>query len=72
MKTIELSVTGMSCGHCVQTVKSALTVVAGVAQADVDLQQKRAVVRAEDAVEPRTLVQAVEQAGYHASPVGAR
>ena len=67
MKTVELSVPDMSCGHCVATVKSALTVVQGVADVDVSLPDKRATVRAEDAVEDATLVDAVRQAGYSAS-----
>lgn len=68
MKTIELKVPDMSCGHCVTTVQSALTVVAGVEKVEVTLEQKRALVQAEDAVREETLVQAVEQAGYRAIP----
>jgi copper chaperone CopZ len=67
MKTIELNVEGMSCGHCVTTVKSALTVVQGVQQVDVSLEGKKATVRADDAVADGALVEAVEQAGYAAS-----
>ena len=67
MKTIELSVPDMSCGHCVATVESALTVVAGVEHVDVTLPDKRAVVQAQDTVREETLVKAVEQAGYRAT-----
>jgi copper chaperone len=67
MKTVELKVEGMSCGHCVTTVKSALTVVPGVQPVDVSLEGKKATVRADDAVADGTLVEAVEQAGYAAS-----
>jgi copper chaperone CopZ len=67
MKTVELNVEGMSCGHCVTTVKSALTVVQGVQQVDVSLEGKKATVRADDAVADGALVEAVEQAGYAAS-----
>lgn len=72
MKTIELEVTGMTCGHCVSTVQSALTVVEGVEKAAVSLGTQRAVVRAEDGVEERTLVEAVEQSGYGATLAGTR
>ena len=67
MKTVELSVPDMSCGHCVTTVMSALTVVEGVAEVDVSLEGKKATVRADDAVADGALVKAVEQAGYAAS-----
>jgi len=68
MKTIRLDVSGMSCGHCAQTVKSALVAVEGVHEADVSLPQGRATVRADDALDERALVEAVEHAGYSAAP----
>ncbi len=67
MKTIELKVPDMSCGHCVATVQSALMVVAGVEKVDVTLEGKRAIVQAQDTVGEEKLVQAVEQAGYRAT-----
>jgi copper chaperone CopZ len=68
MKTIELQVTGMSCGHCVAAVRSALALVEGVHEVDVSLSERRATVRAEDGIEEGRLVRAVEQAGYQAAP----
>ncbi len=67
MKTIELEVPDMSCGHCVTTIQSALMVVAGVEKADVTLEDKRAIVQAQDTVREETLLRAVEQAGYRAT-----
>jgi copper ion binding protein len=67
MRTVELSVTGMSCGHCVQSVKSALAEVRGVAQVNVSLEGKSATVRADDAVADGALVEAVRKAGYAAA-----
>jgi copper chaperone CopZ len=67
MKTVELEISGMSCGHCVATVRSALTVVQGVRSADVAL-PGRAVVQADDAVDEAVLIDAVERAGYRAAP----
>jgi copper chaperone len=57
----------MSCGHCVQSVKSALVGVRGVARVDVSLEGKNATVRADDAVADGALVEAVEKAGYTAA-----
>ena len=48
MKTVELNVSGMSCGHCVDTVRSALAAVLGVADAEVSLADGRARVSAQD------------------------
>jgi copper chaperone CopZ len=70
MKTVQLDVAGMSCGHCVTTVRSALIAVEGVHEADVSLPGGRATVRADDGVEGVKLVQAVEQSGYRANLAG--
>ena len=65
MKTTELKISGMMCEACVQHVSKALTGVAGVQQAGVDLQAGRATVQHEDADE-QALVAAVAEAGYEA------
>jgi copper chaperone CopZ len=74
MKTIQLEVSGMSCGHCVATVRSALAGVAGVREVDVSLPARRATVKADDAVGDDALVKAVDRSGYRAvpAPTGAR
>ena len=66
MKKVELTVSGMSCAHCVETVRSALTAVDGVADVDVSLAGGHASVKAHDRANEEGLVQAVEQAGYRA------
>lgn len=70
MKTVKLSVAGMSCSHCVATVESALVVVQGVTDVDISLPENRATVHVEDGVEVTTLVEAVERAGYAAALAG--
>jgi len=67
MKEFVLRVSDMSCGGCVNAVKSALTRVDGVQQAEVALEDKTARVMSEDAVSAGELVAAVEAAGYSAS-----
>lgn len=54
---------GMTCGHCVLHVKTALLAVEGVVSADVDLQTGNASVNGGDA---QALIQAVESEGYSA------
>ena len=66
--TLDLSITGMTCGSCVRHVTEALRGVSGVGEAQVDLQGGRATV----AYDPATataeqMVQVVEEAGYQAA-----
>jgi len=58
-----LSIEGMSCGHCVEHVRSALAGIQGVTAVDVDLAQKRAVVEG-GALDDAQLKAAVADAGY--------
>ena len=61
-----LNVEGMSCNHCVATVKKALENVNGVKEADVILEEKRAEVKLDKEVSDEILVDAVKDAGYSA------
>ncbi len=62
--TQTLSITGMSCGHCVRAVTAALESVVGVESVAVDLELGRA--RIEGRVEPDALIAAVVAEGYGA------
>ena len=62
----ELTITGMTCGHCSAAVKKALEKVAGVASADVDLAAGRAKVAGSAPV--AALIAAVQDEGYQAAP----
>ncbi|HKJ71358.1 MAG TPA: cation transporter [Gammaproteobacteria bacterium] len=64
MADIDLKVTGMTCGHCVNAVKEALEEVAGVERADVSLDDGRARVSGE--ADPQALIKAVAEEGYEA------
>ena len=65
MKKINLTIDGMSCGHCVQSVRSALESVRGATVASVEIGTATVLVD-----ESRTaigdLVDAVQDAGYEA------
>ncbi len=65
-KTIELDITGMTCDHCVRSVTNALKDVEGVSDAVVSLENKQAVVTAEE-VDLAALIAAVEEEGYEAA-----
>ena len=65
MNTIQLSVTGMTCGGCVNSVYKVLTALPGVQSAEVTLSPGQArVVYDPDRVAPAALVQAVIDAGF--------
>ncbi len=61
---INLKVTGMTCNHCVMHTKKALEAVAGVENADVNLEAGSAKVTG--TAEPDALINAVKEAGYSA------
>ena len=69
MRIIEFRVSDMSCGHCTDTVASALEAVAGVEDAQVSLEEKRAKVFVEQEVEESKLYDAVREAGYTPEPM---
>ena len=64
MNQIELTVSGMTCGHCQSAVAKALRAVPGVTDAQVDLQSGKAVVQGSP--DPRALIGAVTEEGYGA------
>ena len=65
-KTIELKVTGMTCDHCVHAVTEAITGVAGVSAAQVDLEAGAATVEGE-MVDLDAIVAAIKEEGYEAA-----
>jgi copper chaperone len=71
MKTTRIAVSGMSCGHCRQTVESALRKQTGVRNATVDLEGGTAEVEYEEReVGPEQLIAAVTGEGYPATFAG--
>ncbi|HET8656527.1 MAG TPA: cation transporter [Longimicrobiaceae bacterium] len=71
MTTTRLKISGMSCGHCVETVEKALRNQAGVRNATVHLDSGTAEVQYEERdVVPEQLIAAVEEEGYAAALAG--
>jgi len=65
MNTIQLSITGMTCGGCVNSVQNVLTSLPGVQSASVTLDPAQAVVVYDPArIDPTALAQAVIDAGF--------
>jgi copper chaperone len=68
--SIELNVTGMTCGHCKAAVEGALSRLEGVKAVQVSLEQGRAVIEGEH-LELSALIAAVAEEGYGAQIAGA-
>ncbi|MDP9863190.1 MULTISPECIES: heavy-metal-associated domain-containing protein [Streptosporangium] len=64
MATATYTVKGMTCGHCVSSVKEEVGEVAGVAEVEVDLATGLLTVTSESPVDAAQISAAVEAAGY--------
>ena len=62
----QITIEGMSCGHCVKHVENALMEVSGVEKVAVNLQAKNAIVELKQEVEDSILKEAIAEAGYDA------
>jgi len=62
--TATYTVTGMTCGHCVNSVKEEVGQVAGVREVDVDLATGRVTVTSDAPLDVAQVRAAVEEAGY--------
>ena len=63
-KTIEISVPSMHCPLCTAIVRKAALSVEGVKKADISLKERKAVVVADDNVDEKELLKAVDATGY--------
>ncbi|WP_366923583.1 copper chaperone CopZ [Metallumcola ferriviriculae] len=64
-KTMDISVAGMSCGHCKMAVENALKTLDGVTSAEVDLAANKVAVNFDEAKTSfDQLKSAIEEAGY--------
>lgn len=67
--TKEVYIDGMSCMHCAAKVEKALASVSGVADAKVDLVNKKAVVKLKKDIDNATLKATVEDLGYNVTDI---
>ena len=66
MSKIEISIEGMTCGHCAMSVTNELATLEGVSNVQVDYAAGKATVES-DGVSEDQLSAAVEEAGYQAT-----
>ncbi|MET8144078.1 heavy-metal-associated domain-containing protein [Sphaerisporangium sp. NPDC005288] len=64
MTTTTYTVKGMTCGHCVSSVKEEVGEVPGVTGVEVDLPTGLVTVRSEEPLDDAAVAAAVEEAGY--------
>ncbi|WP_433438444.1 heavy-metal-associated domain-containing protein [Nonomuraea sp. CA-141351] len=64
MATATYTVKGMTCGHCVSSVKEEVSEVAGVTSVEVDLAGGLLTVESDSPLDTAAIVAAVEEAGY--------
>jgi copper chaperone CopZ len=64
MTQTSYTVTGMSCGHCAQSVTEELTALAGVLEVTVEVATGEVVVTSESPLASDEVRSAVEEAGY--------
>ncbi|SDL51406.1 Copper chaperone CopZ [Nonomuraea maritima] len=64
MSTATFTVTGMTCGHCVSSVKEEVSEVAGVTGVEVDLASGLLTVDSDGPLDEAKIAAAVEEAGY--------
>ena len=66
METINLSITGMTCGNCVKHVEKALKGVAGVTEVEVDLAAGAARVVGDFSRGTAPIIEVLDEEGYPA------
>ena len=64
MSTATYTITGMTCGHCVNAVTEEVSQVPGVTDVDVDLATGGLTVTSDTPVDDAAIQAAVEEAGY--------
>jgi copper ion binding protein len=62
-----ITVTGMTCDHCVRAVREELSQLEGVSDVDVDLASGRVRICVDSPVDDAAVRAAVEEAGYEVS-----
>lgn len=66
--TTTYTVTGMTCGHCVQSVTDEITALPGVEQVNVELSSGAVTVVSDEVLAQEAVAAAVDEAGYALAP----
>ncbi|MEO8108059.1 MAG: cation transporter [Actinomycetes bacterium] len=66
--TATFTVTGMTCGHCVQAVSEEIAAIDGVEKVDVELANGAVTVVSAEPITEQAVAAAVDEAGYALAP----
>ncbi|MGN5237639.1 MULTISPECIES: cation transporter [unclassified Rhodococcus (in: high G+C Gram-positive bacteria)] len=64
MSTTTVTVTGMTCGHCVSSVREEISEIPGVTGIEVDLASGRVDIESNTSIDSAAIAAAVDEAGY--------
>lgn len=67
----KISISGMSCEHCVKHVSTALQELSGVTKVEVSLAEKSAVIEASADISDEVIKTAIDDAGYEVTGIEA-
>ena len=59
-----ITVSGMTCGHCVNSVTEELKKIAGVSEVQVDLESGKVEITSAQEIAPSSINEAITEAGY--------
>ena len=60
-----INVNGITCEHCVDSIKEAVGILVGVLRVDVDIEQKQVVVEFDEKLaKPEDLIDKIEEIGF--------
>ncbi len=64
MTTTQIKVSGMTCGHCVNSVTEELQTISGVTQVNVDLESGNVTIESGTELDADLIEAAIKEAGY--------
>lgn len=67
MSKLEITIEGMTCGHCAMSISKELTGIAGVSEVQVDHAAGKATLTAGETVNQSDIEHAISEAGYRAT-----
>ena len=66
--TTTITVTGMTCDHCVRAVRDEVAAISGVTHVEVDLASGQVTIETATELDPAAVAAAVDEAGYEVAP----
>jgi len=66
MTTSEFIVTGMTCGHCENAIRTEVSAIAGVTEVEISAQSGKLLVTSTAPIDAEEILAAVDEAGYAA------